>query len=91
MWRVSVAAQQRIVALSCVRAARVEDGERSVFSGSRAHLASWVVCRRGRERQKSEAEERGRLLSWKTLKRGFCAPRVNPEWPLASGDGRSAH
>jgi len=31
--------QQCIVALSCVRAARVEGGERCVFGGSRAHLA----------------------------------------------------
>ena len=49
------AAQQRIVALSCVRAARVEDGEHCVFSGSRAHLG--VSGRRSSG--SGEAEKRG--------------------------------
>ena len=49
-WHMSVAAAAHRVVLSCVRAVRVEGGERCVFSGSRAHLASRVVGRRGRER-----------------------------------------
>ena len=51
--------QQCIVALLCVMVARVEGGERSVFGGSRAHLAYLHgPCVSGRRStgQKSEAD-----------------------------------